>query len=354
MQEEKAENGKDDTELVEPEPMWLEDDKALLKAEAELVEKLKHDRIQNVTKLLRSDKLQKLLQGIELRQHEDAKALMLKGTLDHTKEYQLIVDANTVTVEIQNEISVIHKYIRDVYSKKFSDLESLVFNPIDYAKVVKRIGNETHMPKVDLTDLLPPATIMVVNVTATAFQKKLQPEELEKVLEACEEIFGLDNALKRVLSYVESRMTFIAPNLSNLVGTSIAAKLMSVAGGLTSLSKLTSSIIQILGTNKRQQIGFSSASATHAGFIYYCDIISSTPPSYRVRAIRLLSAKCALAARVDSFNEDTSGQIGLRFRDEIIRKIAKLQEPPPPKQAKPLPAPDDKPKKKEEGNAQER
>jgi len=135
----------------------------------------------------------------------------------------------------------------------------------------------------------------------------------------------------------------------NLVGTSIAAKLMSVAGGLTSLSKLTSSIIQILGTNKRQQIGFSSASATHAGFIYYCDIITSTPPSYRVRAIRLLSGKCALASRVDSFNEDTGGQIGIRYREEIIRKISKLQEPPPPKQPKPLPAPDDKPKKKRGG-----
>jgi len=159
---------------TEPEPMWLDDDKALLKAEAELVEKLKHDRIQNVTKLLRSEKLQKLLQGIEKRQQEEyAKTIIAKGTIEHSTEYQLIVDANTITVEIQNEISVIHKYIRDVYSKKFSDLESLVLNPMDYAKVVKRIGNETHMPKVDLTDLLPPATIMVVNVTATAFQKKI-------------------------------------------------------------------------------------------------------------------------------------------------------------------------------------
>lgn len=45
--------------------------------------------------------------------------------------------------------------------------------------------------------------------------------------------------------YVESRMVFIAPNLTNIVGASTAAKLIGIAGGLTALSKMPSCNVQV-------------------------------------------------------------------------------------------------------------
>ena len=38
--------------------------------------------------------------------------------------------------------------------------------------------------------------------------------------------------------YVSSRMNVLAPNLSGIVGTTTAAKLLGVAGGLTGLAKM--------------------------------------------------------------------------------------------------------------------
>lgn len=38
--------------------------------------------------------------------------------------------------------------------------------------------------------------------------------------------------------YVSSRMNVLAPNLSAIVGTTTAAKLLGVAGGLTGLAKM--------------------------------------------------------------------------------------------------------------------
>ncbi len=35
-----------------------------------------------------------------------------------------------------------HKFIKDHYNLKFPELESLILQPIDYAKVVKLLGNE--------------------------------------------------------------------------------------------------------------------------------------------------------------------------------------------------------------------
>jgi hypothetical protein len=47
-----------------------------------------------------------------------------------------------------------------------------------------------------------------------------------------------DNAsFIQIFSYVESRMNVLAPNLSAIISTNIAAKLLGVAGGLATLAK---------------------------------------------------------------------------------------------------------------------
>jgi hypothetical protein len=41
----------------------------------------------------------------------------------------------------------------------------------------------------------------------------------------------------QIFSYVESRMNVLAPNLSAIISTNIAAKLLGVAGGLATFAK---------------------------------------------------------------------------------------------------------------------
>jgi RNA processing factor Prp31 len=62
--------------------------------------------------------------------------------VEEDPEYKLIVEGNQVMVQIDNEIGAIHNFIRDKYRTKLPELESLVLHPIDYARVVKAIGNE--------------------------------------------------------------------------------------------------------------------------------------------------------------------------------------------------------------------
>ena len=50
-----------------------------------------------------------------------------------------IVEYNALLVDIENEIIIIHNFIRDKYGFKFPELESIVHHPIDYARVVKKI-----------------------------------------------------------------------------------------------------------------------------------------------------------------------------------------------------------------------
>ena len=53
-------------------------------------------------------------------------------------------------------------------------------------------------------------------------------------------VISINETKHRMFEYVESRMAFIAPNLSAIIGAPVAAKLMGAAGGLTNLSKMPS------------------------------------------------------------------------------------------------------------------
>ncbi|KNA25411.1 hypothetical protein SOVF_006860 [Spinacia oleracea] len=315
------------------------------------IESLNYDDLDNVSKLQKSQRYTDIMQKVEDALQKGSEVPDHGIVLEDDPEYQLIVDCNALSVDIENEIIIIHNFIRDKYRLKFPELESLVHHPIDYARVVKKIGNEIDLTLVDLEGLLPSAIIMVVSVTASTTSGKPLPEEvLQKTVEACDRAIELDSARKKVLDFVESRMVYIAPNISAIVGSAVAAKLMGTAGGLSSLAKMPACNVQLLGAKRKNTAGFSTATSQfRVGYIEQTEIFQSTPPPLRMRACRLLAAKTTLAARVDSTRGDLTGKTGRTLREDIRKKIEKWQEPPPPKIPKPLPVPDSEPKKKRGG-----
>ncbi|KAF3558280.1 hypothetical protein F2Q69_00013267 [Brassica cretica] len=292
------------------------------------LETLNYDDLDSVSKLQKSQRYLDIMQKVEEALGKDSDGAEKGTVLEDDPEYKLIVDCNQLSVDIENEIAIVHNFIRDKYRLKFQELESLVNHPIDYARVVKKIGNETDLTRVDLEGLLPSAIIMVVSVTALTTKGSPLPEEvLQKTLEACDRALDLDSARKNVLNFVESKMGSIAPNLSAIVGSAVAAKLMGTAGGLSALAKMPACNVQVLGQKRKNLAGFSSAtSQSRVGYLDQTEIFQSTPPALRMRAGRILAAKSTLAARIE-----------------------KWQEPPPARQPKPLPVPDSEPKKRRGG-----
>ena len=77
------------------------------------------------------------------------------GPSEEDPMYRLLVDCNQLAVDIDNELVLVHNYIRDRYRLRFPELDSLVQHPIDYARVAKAIGNEIDITNVDLDAVLP-------------------------------------------------------------------------------------------------------------------------------------------------------------------------------------------------------
>ncbi|KAL1194611.1 putative U4PU6 small nuclear ribonucleoprotein Prp31 [Cardamine amara subsp. amara] len=315
------------------------------------LENLNYDDLDNVSKLQKTQRYVDIMQKVEEALGKDSDGTEKLTVLEDDPEYKLIVDCNQISVDIENEIVIVHNFIRDKYKLKFQELESLVHHPIDYARVVKKIGNETDLTLVDFEDIIPSANVMMVSLTASTTKGNPLPEDiLQKTIEACDRALDLDNARRKVLDFVESKMGSIAPNLSAIVGSSVAAKLMGTAGGLSALAKMPACNVQLMGQKRKNLAGFSSAtSQSHVGYLDQTEIFQSTPPGLRMRASRLLAAKSTLAARVDAIRGDPSGTNGKAFREGILKKIGKWQELPPARQPKPLPVPDSEPKKRRGG-----
>ncbi|KAL9655779.1 hypothetical protein ABK040_005006 [Willaertia magna] len=309
------------------------------------------------------------------------------------EEQSYILASNSYTMEIDQEIERLFIQLKDLYSEKFKELENNISDPLDYAKTVLRIGNRPTLTNdtVNLTDILPPSTIMIIKVIAAndnSFRTLLSEEKWNGIESLCNDILELDNIKELILEYVSMRMNRIAPNLSVLVGTRISAQLIGTAGSLDTLAQLSGDVIQCLGRDKKKLEGMSSrtfigmlpkrmnvnseanvgsssssvnnnngyalaynhndfAHMRYTGFVGLCDLVMQhTPPREKLRkkVSRIVATKCALAARIDSCNSSRDGSEGLKLKEDVIQQIKHLLEPPKGKQDKPLPAPDSRKK----------
>ncbi|RYC62510.1 hypothetical protein CHU98_g3690 [Xylaria longipes] len=316
------------------------EDEAAAKAR---VEKMQLGNVKDVRKVTSvMDRLEPLLKDISRFESKPlAQATINVGNIEDNPEYKILTESNTLSTQIDGEIMKVHKFIRDHYSTRFPELETLIQNPIEYAKVVAILGNgpidsdsiRTIQDSKDnslgesLKSVLDGPSLMIVTVEATTTKgQEITQEELERILRACHMMIKMDKAKKTLTEYVQSRMSIFAPNLTAVVGSLTAAQLINTAGGLTNLSRVPACNIAAWGTNKSRSAAFATnTSIRQQGYLYFSPIIRGIPPDLKKKAMKAVAAKLCL------------------------ERLDKITEPPPNKGQRALPAPDDKPSRKRGG-----
>lgn len=288
------------------------------------------------------------------------------GNVEEHPEYHLLTQANSLSTSIDTEVVIVHKWIRDHYSARFPELETLVTNPLEYAKTAAILGNGPldsdamrRMPQsadnplgVSLESVLDKPTLMIVTTSAiTSKGQEMAQSTLDGVVAACGMIVKLDVAKRTLTDYVQSRMTIFAPNLTALIGSLTAAQLLNTAGGLTGLCKTPACNIAAWGSKKGANVSALATNVTtrQQGYLFLSPIIRSIPTDLKKQAMRIVSAKVVLAARVDRIHSSPDGSAGDDLKEQCLERLEKLQEKPLNKGAKALPVPDDKPSRKRGG-----
>ena len=334
-------------------------------------EEAEYDEVQNKAKKGPADirGAQSLMANLEpvLKQIDEVKDHMeevLDGeSIEDNPEYNLLKEANEFSTQIDGEIQAVHKFIRDHYSARFPYLEELIKNPVDFAKAVAILKNgplndiktiaqsADNIVGVPLKNILDAPSLMVVTVEGVRAQgRDLTDTELETIVDACKLLLSLDKAKGVLIGYVQSRMNVFAPNLTVLVGSLVAAQFINYFGGLAGLSKTPACNLAPLGSNKASGLGLATnVGVRHQGFLYHSPILQTIRQDLKKQAMRIVSGKVILAARVDMVHSAPDGSTGQQLKEECERRLDKLTETNKNQGTRALPAPDDKPSRKRGG-----
>ena len=267
------------------------------------------------------------------------------------------------SISTADELTRLHKVLRDHYSIRFPELERLVTTPIKYAKTVAVIQNgpfsdikalstsSENMVGVPLKSVLDGPSLMAVAMEATITKgREMTESELKVVLDTCERILKLDNERAALTASIQSRMNQIAPNLAALIGAETAAQFLNQTGGLLELAKIPACNLGAQGSRRSEGLGFATNHGVRAqGFLYDSPLLQEVPMDLRKQGIRIVAAKMVLATRADVSNFAKDGSLGEELKQQCYTRLEKLTETAPNAGTKALPAPDDKPSRKRGG-----
>ncbi|QGN06791.1 NOP58 family protein [Halorhabdus sp. CBA1104] len=142
-----------------------------------------------------------------------------------------------------------------------------------------------------------------------------------RLVELASRVAGLAEEAATLRQYVETTTPDVAPNLAALAGPVLAARLLSLAGGLETLAKKPSGTVQVLGAEDAlfAHLQGSAPSPKH-GVIYTHEYVRGTDPEHRGSAARALAGKLSIAARIDHYSGDRRPELAAEL-DERIEAI---------------------------------
>ena len=123
---------------------------------------------------------------------------------------------------------------------------------------------------------------------------------------------------KSITDYVDAKMEEIAPNLRDLCGSSLGAKLIAHVGSIKRLSMLPSGTVQVLGAEKAlfRHLKTGERPPKH-GLIFQHPEVRGAKWWVRGKIARTLASKISLAVRKDVFSGDYDPQIKESFQKRV-------------------------------------
>lgn len=205
----------------------------------------------------------------------------------------LIVQTNGAIEELDKSINILVERLREWYSLHFPEMNRQISKHEKFVKLVEKFGSRDNIKEPELK--------MLVKNSMGMDLKESDVKELKSFAHSINELYKLRDRLSK---YLDNILTEVAPNVKDLAGPALAAKLISRAGGLKKLARMPSSTIQLLGAEKAlfRHLHGRGKPPKH-GIISMHPMIQNAPPTQRGKVARLMASKISIAARMDYFSD---------------------------------------------------
>ncbi|MDG6905639.1 MAG: ribonucleotide-diphosphate reductase subunit beta [Nitrososphaerota archaeon] len=206
--------------------------------------------------------------------------------------------------EVDKTANIISSRLREWYGLHFPELVSMVDDNISLAKLIINFKSRSNYEAGLLEQMgYSKAKSKAIETSAKSSRgADLRDEDLSRIIQLAEEAQHLFSLRDKLASHVEKTMRQVAPNLTEIAGATIGARLIARSGGLKRLAVLPASTIQILGAEKALYRALKSgARPPKHGILFQHASVHSAPKWQRGKVARSVAGKIAIAARIDIF-----------------------------------------------------
>jgi len=256
----------------------------------------------------------------------------------------MIVQAIALLDDLDKELNTYAMRVKEWYGWHFPEMGRIVNDNLAYARVILKVGMRTSTSTIDLSEILPEEIEAAVKAAAeVSMGTEITEEDLDNIQLLAEQVVGFTEYRQQLSSYLTARMQAIAPNLTELVGELVGARLIAHSGSLMNLAKSPASTIQILGAEKALFRALKTKHDTPKyGLIYHASLVGQATGKNKGKIARMLAAKAAIGLRVDALSdwsaqgegkgddidEEERSALGVSSRAKIERHLRGLEGKP--------------------------
>jgi nucleolar protein 56 len=287
----------------------------------------------------------------------------------------MIIQSIALLDQLDKDVNTFAMRVREWYSWHFPELKDIVKDNIMFARAAALIQDKNslfHSSTEDDTEetngshskLAALAVIVgddetatqIVAAAKTSMGMSCSAVDMLNIVNFTQRMVKLAEYRKQLSLYLTQKMALVAPNLSALIGDSVAARLISKvswwlpavwdltvlcaiktnnrlinvahmtaitqAGSLTNLAKAPASTVQILGAEKALFRALKTKGNTPKyGLIYHSTFIGRAEAKNKGRISRYLANKCSIATRIDSFSDAPTRLYGEKLRDQVEERL---------------------------------
>jgi len=238
--------------------------------------------------------------------------------IETSRDDVVVVDLLNCVEEMDVSINCRTMRVREWYSIHFPELDAIADNS-EYLNTVLRVGNKSSLACTDDG---------IGALAKHSMGCDMGEADISRIKEDIQDILKDMEHRGRILALMKTKVQQGFPNLYNLAGEGITARLLRRAGSISQLAQMASSTIQILGAEKAFNEAIKARSNTPKhGLIFNHSFVSGASEDVRGRVARVFANKISLCARVDSDSSRTEGgEFGAEMRKAVERLIERQMD----------------------------
>ncbi|MEM2896387.1 MAG: C/D box methylation guide ribonucleoprotein complex aNOP56 subunit [Halobacteria archaeon] len=272
------------------------------------------------------DEFKRLLHDITLKM-----ARMAVGKAIARRDLYAIQAIRCIDI-LDKTLNLLSTHAREWYGLHFPELDRLIEKHETYVRLVSSLGRRNKFTVKALKKEGIPGEKMekIYEASNSSVGAEIGDEDMAQLQKFCEHTLKLFKLREELEDYVKTMVREVAPNMNELVGPLISARLISTVGGLENLAKLPASTLQVLGAEKALFRALrTGAKPPKHGIIFQHPSIHQAPRWQRGKIARALASKLSIAARMDAFKGEFIGdKLKSDFEDKVSEIKSKYGSPP--------------------------